>query len=38
LRKHAGRALSARIIAEIPKDLAHRPTDDIANAIAEHRA
>lgn len=37
LRKHYGRATTARLIGEIDKDMAGHMTDDIVEAIAAHR-
>jgi protein required for attachment to host cells len=38
LRKAYGRATSARLIAELDKDLAGRSTDDVIAALAAHQA
>jgi len=37
MRKHIPRRLAGRIVAEIPKDMVHRETDDIAKVISAHQ-
>ncbi|AOL93606.1 baeRF12 domain-containing protein [Porphyrobacter sp. LM 6] len=36
MRRHYGRATKARLLAEIAKDLADHPTDDMIAALAAH--